>query len=289
MAKINDNQVYDRRIVLSDTHGKFVDRAALNCVLRAIEIIKPTGVIHLGDIGEWESVNHHRFKRTRLPDPHLIAKKIREDVADTERYVLDPLDEACDRAGVKVKDITTGNHDRWLDQFVDANPDYANTTLEVNGAKGYRFADILRFADRGWTVHPCGKLLKLGRLHFYHGHLYGGMHHALNHLRRMGVNIMYGHWHDYQAIHVTHADGPKGAYSLGCLKRFDVGANDWLEHRPTNWSHYFAVVDWYNRGHFSVHSVPIIFGKCTLLGTTEVIDGTRNWKAAGRSKRRTGK
>lgn len=270
MAK---KQRVTRYVVLPDTHGELVDRHALECVLKAIEIIKPYGVIHLGDIGEWESVNHHRYKRTRFPDPHEVAAGIRHDARMTRKYVLDPLDAACDRAGVKERHMITGNHDKWLDRFVEVNPDYADTRFDE--ASGYRFDQIFDWKNRGWAVHPCGKLLRIGSLNFYHGHLYGGIHHALNHLRRMGVNVVYGHWHDFQAVHVTHADGPKGAYSLGCLKRDDPESNEWLDHRPVNWAHMFGVVDFYHGGLFSVHAVPIIGGRCTLIGTNEVVDGRK--------------
>lgn len=265
--------IHARYIVLPDTHGELVDRPALECVLQSIEIIKPTGVIHLGDIGEWESVNHHRYKRKRHPDPHEVAEGIRHDARMVRKYVLDPLQESCDKANVEKKEMIEGNHDRWLDRFVEVNPDYADTTFDE--ATGYRFDQIFAWADRGWRVHQCGKLLKIGELNFYHGHLYGGIHHAHNHLVKMGVNVVYGHWHDYQAKHITHADGPKGAYSLGCLKKDDPESNEWLEHRPVNWAHMFGVVDFYAGGRFSVHPVPIIYGKCTLIGTNEVIDGNR--------------
>lgn len=268
------NKVVDARyIVIPDTHGILVDRPALECVLRAIEIIKPTGVIHLGDIGEWESVCHHRWKRIRQPDPQEVSANIKHDATMTAKYVLNPLDESCDKANVKIKEMLTGNHDRWLDYFVQSNPDYAH--IIGFESVGYRFEQIFDWKKRGWRVHPCGKLLKIGELNFYHGHLYGGIHHARNHLMKMGVNIVYGHWHDFQAVHITHADGPKGAYSLGCLKQADPNANEWLEHRPVNWAHMFGIVDFYHGGYFAVHPVPIIFGRTTLLGTNEIIDGNK--------------
>jgi hypothetical protein len=264
------NSIHSRYVVLPDTHGELVDRPALECALRAIEIIKPTGIIFLGDIGEWSSINHHRPKVEKMPASEL-SHGVRRDARMVRKYVLDPIDEACDKAGVKDKYMLEGNHDRWLEFFVDAYPDYADTTFDE--ATGYRFDQIFDWKRRNWKVEPCGKLLKIGELHFYHGHLYGGIHHARNHLMRMGVNIVYGHWHDFQAVHITHVDGPKGAYSLGCLKNIDPDANQWLGQRPTNWAHMFGVVDFYAGGRFSVHPVPIIFGKCTLIGTNEVIDG----------------
>lgn len=262
-----------RYVVLPDTHGELVDRPALECTLRIIEIVKPTGVIHLGDVGEWTSVNHHRYDRIRRPDLPVVADRIRHDARMVLKYVLNPLDEACDRAGVKERHMLQGNHDAWLDHFVEANPDYADCVFDE--ATGYAFKHIFAWQKRGWVVHPCGKLLKIGHLNFYHGHLYAGVHHTQNHLQKMGVNIVYGHHHDLQIRHVSHADGPKCAYSLGCLKKLDDGSNQWLGRRPTNWAHFCAVVDFYDGGRFSIHPVPIIFGKCTLLGRNEVIDGNK--------------
>lgn len=265
--------IHARYIVIPDTHGNLVNRVALECVLQAIRIIQPTGIIFLGDIGQWDSVNHYRYKRIRQPDPAEIANGIRTDARQVRKYILDLIDEECDKLGIKEKYMLMGNHDRWLDHFVMANPDYADTVFDE--ATGYRFDQIFDWKRRHWKLLPCGKLLKIGELRFYHGHLYGGIHHARNHLLRMGVNIVYGHWHDFQAVHVTHANGPKGAYSLGCLCSCKPDDNLWLGYRPVNWAHMFGVVDFYQRGRFSVHPIPIIFGQCTIIGTQEVIDGRK--------------
>jgi len=269
---MNIQTISSRYICIGDTHGDLVDRPALECVLQTIEVIKPNGVIHLGDLGEWSAVNHHK-KQGYKPDLPLVADRIRHEARMVCKHVLNPLDEACDKAGVHIKHLLTGNHDAWLDNFVDANPDYADCVFDE--ATGYQFKDIFDWKKRGWTLHEFGKLLKIGHLRFYHGHLYGGLHHTQNHLQRMGVSIVYGHWHDLQIKHIAHADGPKGAYSLGCLKRLDDESNQWLGRRPTNWAHAFGVVDFYGNDRFSVHVVPIIFGKCTILGRNEVIDGNK--------------
>jgi len=270
---MKSNTIVSRYIVIPDTHGDLVDRNALECVLQAIEIIKPDGIIHLGDIGEWVSVNHHRRKRFRQPDPFEVARDIRHDVRYVRKYVLDPIDEACDKANVRIKYMLTGNHDKWLDYFVESNPDYADTTFD--NATGYRFDQVIDWKNRNWKLKECGELLKIGKLNFYHGHLYGGIHHARNHLLRMGVNIVYGHWHDFQAVHVTHAYGPIGAYSLGCFKSHKSIDNDWLGNRPVNWAHMFGVVDFYKGGIFCLHAVPIYNGQCTLIGSNKVIDGRK--------------
>ena len=91
--------------------------------------------------------------------------------------------------------------------------------------------------SRGYAYYPMGTHVKLGHLYLYHGHLYGGMYHTANHLRRFGCNMMYGHWHDIQHMTATHMDGPKAAWSIGCLKDMRAESNPWLKNRKTNWAH----------------------------------------------------
>jgi len=135
----------------------------------------------------------------------------------------------------------------------------------------YKFANAVDLKGRGYKYHRFGKFLKMGKLYFYHGHQYGGQYHTSNHLRKLGCNIMYGHWHDIQQMSATHMDGPKSAWSIGCLKDMKAESNAWLANRRINWAHAFAIVDFYARGLFTVHIIQIINGKTSLWG--ELIDG----------------
>ena len=49
--------------------------------------------------------------------------------------------------------------------------------------------------------------------------------------------------------------------------------NTWLVVRQNKWAHAFAVVDFYSKGHFTVHIVQIIDGKASLWG--ELIKGKK--------------
>ena len=50
--------VVKRFIVTPDKHFPLADDSAIGCLIKAIEIVKPSGYIDLGDVGEWESVSH---------------------------------------------------------------------------------------------------------------------------------------------------------------------------------------------------------------------------------------
>ena len=254
--------VIKRVIVTPDKHFPLHDQPAINCLKKTIEIVKPDAYIDLGDVGEWHAFSAWRFKRKKAPPLEYLIKDFEKDVKDVNAG-MDQIDEVLDKVSCKEKHITEGNHDNWLNMAVEKYPYISQ----------YRFANAVDLSGRGYKYHPFGKHLKMGKLYYYHGHQYGGQYHTSNHLRKFGCNIMYGHWHDFQQMSVTHKDGPKNAWSIGCLKDMKHEANTWLGHRPINWAHGFAIVDYYKGGLFTVHIIQIINGVTSLWG--ELIDGNK--------------
>ena len=176
---------------------------------------------------------------------------------------MDQIDEALDKVNCTEKYLTEGNHDNWLNMAVEKYPYIPQ----------YKFKNAVKLNERGYKYYKFGKHLKLGKLYLYHGHQYGGQYHSSNHLRKLGCNVMYGHWHDLQQMSATHMDGPKSAWSIGCLKDMTADKNEWLQNRQNNWAHAFSIVDIYRGGHFTVHIIQIIEGKTSLWG--ELINGNK--------------
>ena len=257
-----DKGVVKRVIVTPDKHFPLHDQPSINCLKKTIEIVKPDAYIDLGDVGEWHAFSAWRFKRKKAPPLEYLIDDFDKDVKDVNSG-MDKIDESLDKANCKEKYITEGNHDNWLNMAVEKYPYIPQ----------YRFANAVDLSGRGYKYVKFGKHLKMGKLYFYHGHQYGGQYHTANHLRKLGCNIMYGHWHDLQQMSATHMDGPKSAWSIGCLKDMKEEANDWLDNRRINWAHAFAIVDFYAKGLFTVHIIQIINGKTSLWG--ELINGNR--------------
>ena len=256
----NDFGVIKRVVVTPDKHFPLHDQKAINVLKKTIEIVKPDAYVDLGDVGEWNAFSAWKFKRKKAPPLEYLIKDFEKDVKDVNKG-MDTIDESLDKANCKERYITEGNHDNWLNMAVEKYPYIPQ----------YKFKNAVNLADRGYTYYPMGKFLKLGKLFFYHGHQFGGQYHAANHLRKKGCNVMYGHWHDLQQHSVTHHDGAKSAWSIGCLKDMSPKANDWLQYRDVNWAHAFAIVDFFEKGLFTVHIIQIINGKTCLWG--EVIKG----------------
>ena len=259
---LKDRGVVNRAIVTPDKHFPLHDSKAINVLCKTIEIVKPDIYIDLGDIGEWEAFSHWKYKHKKAPPLEFLTEEFDKDVKDVNAC-MDIVDESLDKANCTKKYITEGNHDNWLNMAVEKYPYIPQ----------YRFPNAVNLKDRGYTYYPMGKHLKIGKLYFYHGHQYGGQYHASNHLRKLGCNIMYGHWHDLQQISATHMDGAKSAWSIGCLKDMSAAKNEWLGNRRINWAHAFAIVDFFQNGLFTVHIIQIINGKTSLWG--ELIDGSK--------------
>ena len=254
-----------RAIVTPDKHFPLADMPAINVVCQAIEIVKPDIYIDLGDVGEWHGASHWQWKKKKRPPVEYQLPSIEQDIKDVNKG-MDIIDESLDKVNCEEKYMIEGNHDDWMNRFTEEHP-YLD----------YKFKDVVNLKGRGYKYHPCGlspnNYLKIGKLSFYHGHHFASMHHAKNHLSRLGGNVMYGHHHDLQQASVTHMDGAKSAWSIGCLKDMRAEENLWLGGRPVNWSHAFAIVDFFQSGLFTVHIIQIINGKTSLWG--EVIDGNK--------------
>ena len=118
-----------RGIVIPDQHYPLEDRAAVECVKKAILKIKPKVFINLGDVGEWESVSAWRYKDKKLPPLEFQLPLVEEDIRLVNEG-LDEWDEVLKKVGCKEKHLLQGNHDLWLDNFANKYPYLNDYTFE---------------------------------------------------------------------------------------------------------------------------------------------------------------
>ena len=69
-----------RGIIVPDQHYPLHDKAAVNCVVKAIRKIKPDVFVNLGDVGEWESVSAWKYKDKKLPPLEFQLPIVNEDM-----------------------------------------------------------------------------------------------------------------------------------------------------------------------------------------------------------------
>ena len=251
-----------RAIVIPDCHFPLQYQPAVNCVLKAIKLVKPNIFICLGDLGEWHSVSPFKYKRRKRPPLEYVLKEVEKEEKQVNAG-LDQFDKVLKSVKCEEKHMIEGNHDAWLNYFVDEFPYLPQ----------YRFPEIMRLKERGYKYYPYGKFVKMGKLYMYHGGHYSTVNHTRQHAMNLGKNILYGHTHDVQRSGMTHVDGAHHAFSLGCLKDMTSEANMWLRGRTTNWAHAFAVIDWFPGGDFRLDVVDIHNGRTFVWG--EEINGNK--------------
>ena len=223
-----------RAIVTPDKHFPFEDKKAIKVLCKAIELVKPDIYIDLGDTGEWESVSHWQWKKKKRPPLEYQLPFVHKEIKAVNKG-MDIIDRSLDKAGTKERHFCEGNHEDWLNRFVEENPYLAKEMLVEHA---------LKLKERGYKYHRIGKMLKIGKIHFYHGHHFAGINQSS----------------------VTHIDGVKSAWSIGCLKDMSSEANEWLANRRHNWQHAFAVVDFHKNGNFNVTIHQIVDGVSTVDG-----------------------
>ena len=157
-------------VIIPDVHFPIHDQAAVNCVLKAIKMVKPDIFVCLGDLGEWESVSRWRYKRRKRPPLEYQLPLINEEI-EAVNNGLDQFDQALKAAKCKEKYMLQGNHDQWLDYFVEEHP-YLTDLL---------FHKAMKLKERGYKYSKFNHPLKLGKLHFVHG-AYTTTYHSKKHL-----------------------------------------------------------------------------------------------------------
>ena len=125
--------VVKRAIVTPDKHFPLADMSAISCLKQTIEIVKPDIYIDLGDVGEWHGASHWQWKRKKRPPLEYQLPFIDQDIAEVNAG-MDWIDESLDKVNCKTKHMIEGNHDDWMNKFVDEHP----------FLKGYRFKECVK-------------------------------------------------------------------------------------------------------------------------------------------------
>lgn len=240
-------------IILPDQHYPLVDRWAESCVLQAIEHVKPTFFVNIGDAGEWESVCHFRYERRKRPPLDYQLRELARDARSVNRG-MDKFDQALDNVGCEERHFIEGNHEVWTDRLCEE--------FQVLKYK-YTPKKLLRLEERGYSYYPYGQYVKFGKLNIYHGGHWMGKYHTHAHIRETASNVLYGHTHDAQIARHSTLSGPLGAWSIGCICDFK---KPFLKGRPTNWSHAFVILHIERNGLFDVDLVDIVSKRCIVWG-----------------------
>jgi hypothetical protein len=227
------------------------DVKAHDVMLQIAADFKPTRIVMGGDGLDCGAASHWNRGKPRLTEGLRLEK-------DAEGYrdaVLSSLAMTHPKAR---RDYILGNHEAWVDQFVDDNP----------SIEGLVSVDkMLGLSASGWTVHEQGAVINVGKLFLMHGDVIrGGIHPAKHAVETFGRSIAFGHFHSpssYTKVSALDVTDVHTGRCVGCLcrknPRYGRGA-------PNRWAQGFLLFEVAEDGSFQATDINITAGKAIWNG-----------------------
>lgn len=229
------------------------DPRAWEATLKFLQDFKPHDLFFGGDILDCGAISHHNKGKPRKTE----GARLQQEAAECVREVIKPVEELLPPNGRKV--AVVGNHEDWIDDFVDENP-------TIEGLISMK--QLLQFGPK-WEIVPQGKGTHYGKLYFLHGDtIKGGEHVAKAGVVNYERNVRFGHHHTYQAYTKNSPLDiklPKTGIAVPCLCSKDLG---YMEGKPNRWMQGFLWGYMTENGPFADHVAIIINGQMIINGKT---------------------
>ena len=239
-------------IAAFDIHYPLQDKASINILIKAIEMIIPDHFVFGGDQLNLDCISHHNKGKVKLLENMRIGK----DYKGFQEDILDRVNVALPRNCKKY--FMIGNHEYWVDRLIEENTQYEGL-IEIE-----KNLDLSKY-----EIIPFNNILRIGEMSFIHG-IYVNKYHAEKHLRIYQKMLFYGHLHTnqvYTSIAPT-TSLPKQAVGVGCLCNRNA---EYMRNRPNDWLHQFLIWYMFDDGTFVYQTPIIINGKTVING--KVVDG----------------
>jgi len=252
------------RVVIPDTHGAKVQKAAVEAMFSDIKALNPQEIILLGD---------HVDCGGHLAQHHVMgyvaetAYSYEDDIAETNAF-LDSLRTVAPSAAIE---YIEGNHERRVETWA-----VTQTLRHTKDAEGLRklYAPEYRLnlRERGipyfrqgeyYDGLPIPGVIKRGKCYFFHGFSTAKGATATT-LEKIAGNCVFGHTHRAQSDVVRKVNaGVIGSWNPCCLCELQPL---WQHTSPTEWTHGYGIQLVTADGDFLHMNIPIIDGK-SLFGT----------------------
>jgi hypothetical protein len=236
-----------------------VDMHALGCAAQAIGIVKPDGIVRMGDIGEWTSVSPWDKSRQKRPEISRVMDGLNKDLVAVNAG-MDLIDYELP-SSCKKRILLQGNHEVWIDNML---AQWKNEVGEYLLKPDLGVPGFLNLKQRGYAYVPYGDYARFGHLSAYHGGHFGGQHHANAHIVNLSASVVYAHHHSYQVAKRTKLG--VDVHAAWCIGFLGKQRKPFMKGKPTNWSHNFAIVHVERDGTFHMDVVEILNGKCYVYG-----------------------
>jgi hypothetical protein len=226
------------------------DPKAHHILLQVAQDFDPRIIVMGGDGLDCGASSHWNRGKPRLTE----GLRLQEDADDYFREVIGPL------SGFKgEKSYLLGNHEDWVEQFVDENPSVEGL-VDID--------QMLGLSSNGWAVYPQGSVINHGKLHFMHGDtVRSSTFPARYAVDTYGRSIAFGHFHtpqSYTKVSALDSSDVHVGKSVGCLCRKDPRYG---RGAPNRWAQSFLLFEVDSpSGTFQTYEVNVTEGKALYNG-----------------------
>jgi hypothetical protein len=241
------SSIVERLLVIPDLHAPYHDRQAWRVVLEAGRELRPTRIIVLGDFADAWCVSDHDKSPRRANDLEVELEVVRECRAD-----LDAL-------GASTKHFIEGNHEVRLARYIATRAPALHRMLSIQ--------EELGLAANGWTWTGYRDWLPVGDAFFTHDPDASGMNAHRVARNAFEATAVIGHTHRLSQEYSGNVRGETHAgISLGWLGSFELADYRHRAKKLREWTHAFGVGYVDDRGHVTVHPIPIAGGRAVVEG-----------------------
>ena len=255
MIKVSDE--IKKFLFWGDIHYEDYHKSTLDIVLKFLSDFKPDIYGFGGDQFDMNIVSHWEEGNIRGKE----GKRLENIYSGFDNDILKPIEQVLPKNTEKVYMI--GNHDDFIEQYLDKNPQIEGLVEPEN---------CLKLKERGWKIVPYGTRNgkpaiywlshKLGVIHGW----YANKYHSAKTVESAGKSIIYFHSHTFQSYtkeSLIDKDDFHTGYGIGCgcNKKPSYGRG-----RPNRWVNGFVYGYLLPNGQFNVYPVFIIKRKAVING-----------------------
>lgn len=244
------------KYVVKPTHNM----PAIRAMLRFAETWQPQAIILGGDNINCGPISHWHHGKPRLVEGFRLKAEL--DLFDSA-FLECPIVKAA-----KKKIFHYGNHERWLDDHVDANPSVEGM-IEPHS--------YLKLAERGWELYGYGEVSRLGKLYFTHGDQVlrrgGGQNPAKTLVTAFHRNIRAGHLHKWSAATEVTPMDQKDIHTGVIVPCLSSRAPEYDKNSPNGFINGFLYGEIWPDGNFTDHVMIIHNGRFMYNG--KIFDGNK--------------
>lgn len=231
-------------LIIPDLHVPHHDPSYIALVTKIIKIIKPDGLVQLGDALDFWQIS--RFDK----DP--MRKRTLMDDVKMYSQILDEWEDALPVSSEIIQ--LEGNHEDRLRRYIWQNAKelaggWVRSVPEMLGFKG-------RLIKCTWHELSDWKSCKIGNCILHHGH-YFNAHVAVGNLTRYPASLITGHTHRFQFV----SNGQRFSATLGHGSNESETAH---QPTPTGWQQALGILTVVS-GKSHLNPILVQNGQCILF------------------------